>query len=128
MCKKMNKKSIIYIMHLTIICIRSIIHIKKGTIFAPLNKKMEETIMEHRIKELIKERGYTQEEFARLVGTTRVGLGKNLVCPSGSTLEKIAEALGVEMWELFASKDEIVNKDKNVICCPKCGARFELKE
>ena len=39
MCKKMNKKSIIYIMHLTIICIRSIIHIKKGTIFAPLNKK-----------------------------------------------------------------------------------------
>lgn len=88
--------------------------------------------MEHRIKELIKEKGYTQEEFAKLVGTTRVGLGKNLVCPSGSTLEKIAEALGVEIWELFKSKSEIVEEisedAKNTIRCPKCGARFELKE
>ena len=84
--------------------------------------------MDHRIKELIKEKGYTQEEFAKLVGTTRVGLVKNLVCPSGTTLEKIAEALGVSMWELFASKDEIIENDKNAITCPKCGARFVLDE
>lgn len=84
--------------------------------------------MEHRIKDLIKEKGYTQEEFAKLVGTTRVGLGKNLVCPSGSTLEKIADALGVEIWELFVSKEKIVKEDKNTITCPKCGAKFELKE
>ena len=84
--------------------------------------------MEHRIKELIKEKGYTQEEFAKMVGTTRVGLGKNLVCPSGTTLEKIAEALGVEMWELFASKEEIIEQEKNTITCPKCGARFVLEE
>lgn len=94
--------------------------------------KLEETFMEHRIKELIKEKGYTQEEFAKMVGTTRVGLGKNLVCPSGSTLEKIAEALGVEMYELFKSKSEIVEEiteeTKNTIRCPKCGARFVLDE
>lgn len=88
--------------------------------------------MEHRIKDLIKEKGYTQEEFAKMVGTTRVGLGKNLVCPSGSTLEKIAEALGVEMWELFKSKSEIVEEiteeSKNTITCPKCGAKFDLRK
>ena len=88
--------------------------------------------MEHRIKELIKEKGYTQEEFARMVGTTRVGLAKNLVCPSGSTLEKIAEALNVEMWELFKSKTELTKEieeqAKNAITCPKCGARFILEE
>lgn len=83
--------------------------------------------MEHRIKELIKEKGYTQEEFAKMVGTTRVGLGKNLVCPSGTTLEKIAEALGVEMWELFASKSDIIEKDKDTITCPKCGTKFKME-
>lgn len=86
--------------------------------------------MEHRIKELIKEKGFTQEEFAKKVGTTRVGLGKNLVCPSGTTLEKIAEALGVEMWELFKSKSELVEEiteeTKNTITCPKCGTRFKM--
>ena len=84
--------------------------------------------MKHRIKELIKEKGYTQEEFAKIVGTTRVGLSKNLVCPSGSTLEKIAEALGVEVWQLFVTKEEVSQQDINTITCPKCGARFELKE
>lgn len=84
--------------------------------------------MEHRIKELIKEKGYTQEEFANMIGITRVGLTKNLVNPSGATLERIAEALGVEMWELFTTKDAIINESPNTITCPKCGARFKLEE
>ena len=84
--------------------------------------------MKHRIKELIKEKGYTQEEFAKLVGTTRVGLTKNLVCPSGSTLEKIAEALGVEMWELFTEKPTNHESNGNTMVCPKCGSEFVLKE
>ena len=84
--------------------------------------------MKHRIRELIKEKGYTQEEFAKIVGTTRVGLTKNLVCPSGTTLEKIANALGVETWELFATKNEVIGEKPNTITCPKCGARFKLEE
>lgn len=89
--------------------------------------------MAHRIKELIKEKGYTQQELAEKLGMSRVGLtqlvnGK----PSYPTLEKIAEALGVEMWELFKSKSEIVEEiteeTKNTIRCPKCGARFVLDE
>ena len=85
--------------------------------------------MEHRIKELIKEKGYTQEQFAQKMGVSRMSLVKTLSGnPSYETFQRIAEALGVEMWELFASKEEIVSKDKNTIICPKCGARFELKE
>lgn len=89
--------------------------------------------MDHRIKELIKEKGYTQQELADKLGISRVGLtqlvnGK----PSYPTLEKIAEALEVEMWELFKSKSEIVEEiteeTKNTIRCPKCGARFVLDE
>lgn len=84
--------------------------------------------MKHRIRELIKEKGYTQEQFAKLVGTSRVGLTKNLVCPSGTTLEKIADALGVETWELFKSKSDVLNENGNTITCPKCGSRFKLEE
>lgn len=84
--------------------------------------------MKHRIRELIKEKGYTQEEFAKIVGTTRVGLTKNLVCPSGSTLERIADALGVEMWELFTEKPTSNEPNSNTLVCPKCGAEFVLKE
>lgn len=89
--------------------------------------------MNHRIKELIKEKGYTQQELAEKLGITRVGLtqmvnGK----PSYPTLEKIAEALGVEMWELFKSKAEILEGNmeeaKNAIQCPKCGSIFILQE
>ena len=32
--------------------------------------------MSHRIKELIKEKGYTQQEFADKLGITRVGLSQ----------------------------------------------------
>ena len=85
--------------------------------------------MENRIKDLIKNKGYTQEQFAQKMGVSRMSLVKTLSGnPSYETFQRIAEALGVEMWELFASKEEIVSKDKNTIICPKCGARFELKE
>ena len=54
--------------------------------------------MEHRIKELIKEKGYTQQEFADLLGMSRVGLAQIVNGkPSYPTLEKIATALDVPM-------------------------------
>lgn len=85
--------------------------------------------MENRIKNLIKRNRYTQEQFAQKMGVSRMSLVKTLSGnPSYETFQRIAEALEVEMWELFASKEEIVDKDKNTITCPKCGARFELKE
>lgn len=85
--------------------------------------------MENRIKNLIKRKGYTQEQFAQKMGVSRMSLVKTLSGnPSYETFQRIAEALEVEMWELFVSKEEIIDQDKNTITCPKCGARFELKE
>lgn len=68
--------------------------------------------MNHRIKDLIKEKGYTQQEFANKLEMTRVGLSQLVNGkPSYPTLEKIATALGVPMWQLFASKDEIQGEE-----------------
>ena len=83
--------------------------------------------MDHRIKELIKVKSYTQQELADKLGISRVGLtqlvnGK----PSYPTLEKIAEALGVEMWELFASKEDVMKQSKNTIPCPYCGKDIDV--
>ena len=84
--------------------------------------------MKHRIKELIKEKGYTQEEFANKMGITRSGLLKTIgEHPSAPTLDRIAETLGVEMWELFASRQEILANTHGEITCPKCGQVFDLK-
>ena len=88
------------------------------------------TIMEHRIKELIKEKGYTQQEFADLLGMSRVGLAQIVNGkPSYPTLEKIATALNVPMWQLFASPDEVKGEEDNdTITCPKCGTKFKMEE
>ena len=52
-----------------------------------------------RIKEVIKEKGYTQKEFAEKLGMSTVGLAQIIAGkPSYTTLEKIAGALGVEIW------------------------------
>lgn len=86
--------------------------------------------MEHRIKELIKEKGYTQQALADKLGMTRIGLTQLVNSkPSYPSLEKIAEALEVPMWKLFATKEDVLGDElDNTITCPKCGARFKLEE
>ncbi|MBO5280431.1 MAG: helix-turn-helix transcriptional regulator [Clostridia bacterium] len=84
--------------------------------------------MSHRIKELIREKGYTQQQFADKLGLTRERLnaivnGK----PSYPNLERLAEALGVEMWELFTTREEILAKSPGEITCPYCEKSFSLK-
>ena len=86
--------------------------------------------MEHRIKELIKEKGYTQQALADKLGMTRIGLTQLVNSkPSFPSLEKIAQALDVPMWKLFATKEDVLGDElNNTIVCPKCGARFRLEE
>lgn len=84
--------------------------------------------MKHRIKELIKEKGYTQQGFADRLGITRSTLLEQIgERPSGTTLERIADALGVEMWELFVTREEIIAQGHSEIHCPKCGQAFDLR-
>ena len=89
--------------------------------------------MSLRIKELIKEKGLSVQEVADRMGISRVGLSQHINGnPSVEVVGRIAEALGVDMWELFKSKSEIVEEiteeTKSIIRCPKCGARFVLDE
>ena len=65
-----------------------------------------------KIKELIKEKGYTQKEFAAKLGMSSVGLNQLINGkPSYPTLEKFAAALDVPIWRLFASPEEVAMGD-----------------
>lgn len=86
--------------------------------------------MTHRIKELIKEKGYTQQELADKLNMSRVGLSQLINGkPSYPTLEKIASALNVPMWQIFASPEEVNNNLANdlKIICPHCNKSISLK-
>ena len=60
-----------------------------------------------RIKEVIKERGTSVQDLAEKMGISRVGLSQHINGnPSVEVLERIAEALDVEVWELFERQDK----------------------
>lgn len=77
-----------------------------------------------RIKEIAKTKGVKITELANIVGITQPNLS-NVVngktSPSLDLLQRIADALGVEVAELFAPS-------RNVIRCPHCGALLEVSE
>lgn len=81
-----------------------------------------------RIKELLKEKGLTQQELADKVGVSYQSMKQTLNAPSvtTSTLEKIATALNVPMWQLFASPKEIARQAKNDLC-PHCGMPISIE-
>lgn len=68
-------------------------------------------IMELRVKEIIKNKGLTMQEFADNLGITRDTLTRNINGnPTVETLDKIAKALDVDVTELFKqpSKDGLI--------------------
>lgn len=77
-----------------------------------------------RIKEVIKERGTTVQDLAKLMGITRVGLSQHINGnPSVEVLERIASALGCPVTELFVQP----NGSKLSITCPHCGKNITIK-
>lgn len=79
--------------------------------------------MELRIKEVLKSQEMTTATLADNVGITRANMS-NIVngktTPSLPTLQKIADALGVSIVELFAQPKNEPYK------CPKCGANLQI--
>ena len=69
------------------------------------------------------------------LGITRVGLSKNIYGnPSFDTLEKIAAALDVPMWQLFASPEDMekeygggAHSGACAAKCPHCGGALNIK-
>lgn len=78
--------------------------------------------MENRIKDVIKEKGFTMKEFADVLGIARESLFKIVKNPSSTTLEKLSIALGVPVWQFFASPDEVRS-----VRCPHCGKEITIK-
>ena len=85
--------------------------------------------MEYRVKELVKQTGMTLEEFAKSLGYSRQNLTKTLANnPTIGTLEKIADALGVEVTELFAPKNDFIAFIKSEGKTHTITSKEELKE
>lgn len=83
-----------------------------------------------RIKDVLKERGMTQQELADMIGVSYQSIKQTLNAPSvtTATLEKIATALNVPMWQLFASPEEVQPKNNSLsLTCPHCGKSITLK-
>ena len=81
-----------------------------------------------RIKELLKEKGCTQQKLANRMNIS-LSADKLMVSAESlttSTLEKIATALDVPMWQLFASPEEVAKETKGETC-PYCGQPIAIK-
>ena len=84
-------------------------------------KQQNIKVMDFRIKEICKEKGLLFKDLARMVGVTDVGLRQSLQGnPTIGTLEKISNALGVEVIDLFEKPKA------GLITCPHCGKEIKL--
>ena len=74
-----------------------------------------------RIKEILKERNIKVADLAEMVGITQGAMSLAINGnPTVSTLEKIAEALNVQVSDLFESHDVQAN-------CPHCGKLISIR-
>ncbi|MBC8593872.1 helix-turn-helix transcriptional regulator [Oscillospiraceae bacterium N12] len=81
----------------------------------------------NRIKDILKEKGITINELAETMGLNRVTLSTQINGTANITsYEKIATALDVPMWQLFASPAEVTKEAKGETC-PYCGKPITIK-
>ena len=83
-----------------------------------------------RIKEVLKENGCTQQMLADKMNVSLSAVKQMVSAESltTATLEKIATALNIPMWQLFASPEEVQPKSGTAsLTCPHCGKSITLK-
>ncbi len=80
------------------------------------------------IDSLLKEKGMTKTMLAEKMGIRSQNVNVALKNPTEETMRKIANALGVEVWELFTSEGEVTKEaeKKNTIPCPYCGRDIDV--
>lgn len=75
------------------------------------------------IDTLLKEKKLSKTDVAKKMGLSRESLYRILSGnPTLDNINKLADAIGVSISELFASCD----KKENTIVCPNCGTKLEL--
>lgn len=78
--------------------------------------------MKEKVKCLLKQKGMNAKDLAKKMGKSEAALSLSLNGnPTLSRIQEIADALGVELGELFAPFDSPLR-------CPKCGAKLKLVE
>lgn len=91
----------------------------------------EITAPTERIKQLLKERGITQQDIADKFGKSLINIKKTLNGNSMTTsnLKRYADLLGVPIWELFISREEVLNENKDLTTgvCPHCGKPITIE-
>jgi len=78
-----------------------------------------------RVKEILREKGVTQKEFAFQLGMTEVGLSKSINengNPDFKRLNEIANALNISFMELFEQPST------DIINCPYCGNKIKVSK
>ena len=74
-----------------------------------------------RIREAIEQKGLTTKEVADRLNISLSALNQSISGnPSVKVLTKIADAIGVPMWQLFASPEEVKAESDGDVC-PYCG-------
>ena len=78
--------------------------------------------MKERVKTLLKQKGMTAKELAAKMDISEGALSLSVSGnPTLSRMKEIANALGVDISELFAPTSSVLH-------CPKCGAKLQLVE
>ena len=81
-----------------------------------------------RIKQAIKESGSSVGELAQKMGVSRQTISRQIngANITVETVQKIADALGLPVGQLFDQKPQPTNAEHNVITCPHCGAKLVI--
>ena len=81
-----------------------------------------------RIKQAIKESGSSVGELAQKMGVSRQTISRQIngANITVETVQKIADALGLPVGQLFDQKPQPTNADHNVITCPHCGEKLVI--
>ena len=81
-----------------------------------------------RIKQAIKESGSSVGELAQKMGVSRQTISRQIngANITVETVQKIADALGLPVGQLFDQKPQPTNADHNTITCPHCGEKLVI--
>lgn len=75
---------------------------------------------------ILEEKRISKAALASMIGAQRQNINSLLTNPKLSTLEKVASALDIPMWQLFATKEEIEGISPHTALCPHCNKPIKL--
>ena len=99
-----------------------------------LCSNLNSNVMVDRLKAIMRQKGVTQVELSEKLGITKSAFYQRINGnPSLSSIKELADALGVEVWELFIDREDIIknegignDKPEMTIVCPHCGKPIKI--